>query len=339
MRVASSLRDVVIVGAGPSGLTAAVYAARSLLAPLVIEKGLPGGQLNETDLIENWPGTGDPVSAPELMRSLRRQAERLGAEIVQDDVVAIEPGTATHRVLTQRAVFEARTIILCPGSRPRELDVPGASRLKGHGVSYCATCDGYFFRDRSIVVVGAGDSALMEALFLTRFASRVSIVVRHPKDAPRAVRASASMRQRAEENPKIEFLWDRSVEEILGETFVTGVRLKRQSDSVTEVAATDAVFVNVGRIPQTDFLQGAIKLEAGYVATDDRQRTSVAGIFAAGDARWGAHRYSQAIVAAGEGAVAALEVEHYLSHEAARPHACASSPVVVGGKRPDEGGS
>ncbi len=332
MQVIPSLRDVVIVGAGPAGLTAAVYAARSLLAPVVIEKGLPGGQLNETDLIENWPGTGDAVPAPELMRALRRQAERLGAEIVQDEVVGIEPGAATHRVLTQRAAFEARAIILCPGSRPRDLDVPGAARFKGHGVSYCATCDGYFFRDRSIVVVGAGDSALMEALFLTRFASRVSVVVRHPKAAPHAVRASASMLRRAEENPKVEFLWDRSVEEIRGDAFVTAIRLRRLSTDAVEEVPADAVFVNIGRIPQTDFLRGAVELDDGYLVTDERLRTGVAGIFAAGDARRGADRYSQAIIAAGEGAMAALEVEQYLSRESLGVGSCGPAPVIVRGR-------
>jgi thioredoxin reductase (NADPH) len=335
----SSVRDVVIVGAGPSGLTAAVYTSRALRHPLVLEKALPGGQLNETDLIENWPGTGDPVPGPELMTKLRQQAERLGAEIVQDEVKSIEVGGALHRIYTERAALDARSVIVCPGSRPRELDVPGAARLKGRGVSYCATCDGYFFRDRSILVVGAGDSALMEALFLTRFATRVSVVVRHPQDAPAAVRASASMRRRAEENPKIEFLWNCAVLEILGDASVRGARLKQLDSGAEQTVAADAVFVNIGRIPETDFLRGAVGLDGGYIVTDERLRTDVPGIFAAGDARRGTHRYSQAVIAAGEGAVAALEAEQYLSHEAPRLSTRETSLVAADGKRLDEGGA
>lgn len=332
MRGIPSVRDVAIIGAGPAGLTAAVYAGRALLSPLVLEKAVPGGQLNETDLIENWPGTGDPVSAPGLMAQLRRQAEQLGAEIVQDEVIGIEPGETAHRVITGSGVVEARTLIVCPGSRPRELDVEGASRLKGRGVSYCATCDGYFFRDRHIVVVGAGDSALVEALFLTRFAAKVSIVVRHPKDDPNAIRASASMRRRAVEHPKVRFLWDSAVEEVVGDAFVTAIRLRNLSTGTVDDVAADAVFVNIGRIPQTDFLRGSVELDDGYVVTDDRLRTGVAGIFAAGDARRGADRYSQAIVAAGEGAMAALEAEHYLSRESLGVDSCGPAPVAVRGR-------
>ncbi len=332
MRGFPSVRDVAIIGAGPAGLTAAVYAGRALLSPLVLEKAVPGGQLNETDLIENWPGTGGPVSAPELMAQLRRQAEELGAEIVQDEVVGIEPGKTAHRVITTTGVVEARALIVCPGSRPRELDVKGASRLKGHGVSYCATCDGYFFRDRHIVVVGAGDSALMEALFLTRFAAMVSIVVRHPKDDPRAIRASASTRRSAEAHSKIRFLWDSAVEEIVGDAFVTAIRLRRLSIGAVDEVPADAVFVNIGRTPQTDFLRGLVDLDDGYVVTDEQMQTRVAGIFAAGDARRGAHRYSQAIVAAGEGAMGALEAEHYLSRESLGVDSWGPAPVGLRGR-------
>ncbi len=332
MRETSSVRDVVIVGAGPSGLTAAVYAARALLRPLLFEKALPGGQLNETDLIENWPGTGEPVSAPGLMARLRDQAERLGAEIVQDEVVAVEPGGETHRVVAEQMAVATRTVIVCPGSRPRELDVPGAARLKGRGVSYCATCDGYFFRNRHVLVVGAGDSALMEALFLARLAARVSIVVRHPEADPVAVRASASMRRRAEAEPKIAFLWNRAVEEIVGQSVVTAVRLRRLDNQTIEDVAVDAVFANVGRTPQTEFLRGTLPLDDGYLATSERLETGIPGIFAAGDARRGAHRYAQAIIAAGEGAMAALEAESYLSRGAASS-ASRGPAIAVGAQR------
>jgi thioredoxin reductase (NADPH) len=329
MRGTSSVRDVAIVGAGPAGLTAAVYAGRALLTPLVLERAVPGGQLNETDLIENWPGTGDPVSARALMLQLRQQAERLGAEIVQDEVLHIEPGKTTHRIVTGRDAVEARAVIVCPGSRPRELAVEGAARLKGRGVSYCATCDGYFFRDGHIVVVGAGDGALVEALFLTRFAAQVSIVVRHPQNDPRAVRATASLRRRAEDHPKVRFLWNRAIEEVVGDASVSAIRLAHLDTGDVEDVAADAVFVHIGRIPQTDFLRGSIDLEKDYIATDERLRTSVRGIFAAGDARRGAHRYSQAIVAAGEGAVAALEAERYLSHELVGVDSGEGKPAVA----------
>ncbi len=315
MRESSSVRDVAIVGAGPAGLTAAVYAGRALLAPVVIERALPGGQLNETDRVENWPGTGDVVSGSALMARLREQAERLGAEIVREDVVRLEPGADAHRLVTDQGTISARAVILCPGAEPRELEVPGAARLKGRGVSYCATCDGYFFRDGEIVVVGAGDAALVEALFLTRFAARVSIVVRHPAAAPHAVRASGIVRQRALEHAKIRFLWNRAVEAIEGDASVSAIRLRDLATGRVESVAADAVFVYVGREPQTAFLRGSVALEEGYIVTDERRRTDVRGVFAAGDARRGAHRYAQGIVAAGDGAVAALEAERYLSHE------------------------
>lgn len=328
MRGLPSARDVAIVGAGPAGLTAAIYASRALLTPLVFEKAVPGGQLNETDLIENWPGTGDAVSAPALMGQLRQQAERLGAEIVQDEVLRIEPGESTHRVVTARAAVEARAVIVCPGSRPRELDVEGAARLKGKGLSTCATCDGYFFRGGRVVVVGAGNAALSEALFLSRLASQVSIVVRHPESDPRAVRGSASLRRRLEQNPKVRFLWNRAVQEIVGDASVSALRLVELDTGVVEDVATDAVFVSIGRVPQTDFLRGAVALDGGYVVTDEQLRTTVRGIFAAGDARRGAHRYSQGIIAAGEGAVAALEAERYLFHELVGAGSRAEAPGV-----------
>jgi len=306
--------DVVIVGAGPAGMTAAVYAGRALRSTVVIEKGIPGGQLNETDRIENWPGLAEPASAPELMAALRSQVERLGAEIVEDEVLGIEPGRQVHRVVTPRRAIEAKVVILAPGSRPRDLSAEGAARLKGRGVSYCATCDGFFFQGKRVVVVGAGDSGLMEALFLTRYADSVAVVVRHPKEDPRAIRASGVLRQRAAAHPKIRFLWNREVAEVVGEQGVTAIRLRRLDTRDIEEVPADGIFVNVGHMPQTDFLRGSIPLDSdGYIVTDSRLRTSVAGIFAAGDARIDAHRYAQAVIAAGEGATAALEAELYLA--------------------------
>jgi thioredoxin reductase (NADPH) len=306
--------DVAVIGAGPAGLTAAIYTGRALRSTIVIEKGLPGGQLNETDVIENWPGIEETAPAPQLMKRLRAQAERFGAEILLDEVVRIEPNGGTHRVVTPRDSIDAKTIILACGSRPRELPAEGADRLKGKGLSYCATCDGFFFQGKHIVEVGAGDSGFTEALFLTRFVDSISIVVRHAENDPRAFRASGILGQRVREHPKIGFLWNRVVEELLGEDHVTGVRLKNLATGKTEDLPIDGVFVNIGHLPQTDFLRGIVELDdEGYIVTDARLRTNVAGMYAAGDARIDAHRYAQGVVATGEGAIAALEAEKYLS--------------------------
>jgi len=306
--------DVAIVGAGPAGLTAAIYVGRALLSTVVIEKALPGGQLNETDVIENWPGFAETVSAPELMGQLRAQAERFGAQFFLDEVSRIEPGDRTHAIFTSERSIQARTVILACGSRPKELPAEGASRLKGKGLSYCATCDGFFFRGKRIIEVGAGDSGLTESLFLTRFADSVSIVVRHPEDDPSAFRASGILQQRARENPKIAFLWNRVVDAVLGEDRVEGARLRDLTTDETEDVPIDGVFVNIGHLPQTEFLRDTVDLDpAGYIVTDGRLRTNAPGVFAAGDARIDAHRYAQGVVAAGEGAIAAIEAEKHLA--------------------------
>ena len=305
--------DVVIIGAGPAGLTAAIYTGRALLSTLVIEKAIPGGQLNETDLIENWPGIPEATSAPELMKKLHHQAGRFGATFLQDDVIGIEPGEKIHRIMTPRQTVEARTVILAVGSHPRELPAAGASQLKGKGVSYCATCDGFFFQGKRILEVGAGDSGLTESLILTKFADRVSIVVRHTEDDPRALRASAILRKRAREHPKIEFLWNSVIDEVVGETHVEAARLRDLATGQLRTIPIDGVFVNIGHVPQTEFLRGVVTLDDfGYIVTDTRLHTSVPGVFAAGDARIDASEYAQAIVAAGEGARAAIEAEKHL---------------------------
>lgn len=306
--------DVLIVGAGPAGLTAAIYSGRALLSTVVLEKGLPGGQLNETDLIENWPGFAEAVAAPELMQQVRSQAERFGAKIVLDDVVRIEPGESAHHVITSQGRYLARTIILAPGSKPRELPAENADRFKGKGVSYCATCDGFFFQGKNIIQIGAGDSGLTESLFLTRFADSVTIVVRHPEDDPKAFRASPILQQRAKAHPKIRFLWNRVVDSVEGDAHVTGVRLRHIETNEKETIPIDGMFVNIGHLPQTIFLQGTIALDGdGYIQTDASLQTNVPGIYAAGDARVNANQYAQAIVAAGEGAMAAIEAEKFLS--------------------------
>jgi thioredoxin reductase (NADPH) len=306
--------DVIVIGAGPAGLTAAVYAGRALLTTVVVEKGLPGGQLNETDIVENWPGFAEPVSAPELMGQLRAQAERFGAQFILDEVSRIETDDSAHTIVTSERTLQARTVILACGSRPKELPAEGAQRLKGKGLSYCATCDGFFFRGKRIIEVGAGDSGLTESLFLTRFVESVSIVVRHPENDPKAFRSAGILQRRAREHPKIDFLWNRVVEAVLGADRVEGVRLRNLATNETEDVPIDGVFVNIGHLPQTDFLRETVDLDPdGYIVTDGRLRTNVPGIFAAGDARIDTHRYAQGVVAAGEGAIAAIEVEKYLA--------------------------
>lgn len=307
--------DLIIIGAGPAGLTAGIYGGRALLDTVILEQGLPGGQLNETDFIENFPGFPEKIAGPELMKRTRSQAERLGAKIVMEAVTGIEAIGDGYRVHGTQKEYGARAVIIASGSHPRELPVEGAKKLKGKGVSYCATCDGFFFQGKRIIEVGAGDSGLTEAIFLTRFAESVQIVVRHPQDDPKALRASSNiLKKRAEENEKISFLWNSVVEKVLGEDRVTGVLLRDLGTGKTEELAIDGVFVNIGHIPDTEFLKGVVDLnERGYIVTDDHLRTNLPGVFAAGDVRADASRYAQAVIAAADGAIAAMEVENYLA--------------------------
>jgi thioredoxin reductase (NADPH) len=306
--------DIVIIGAGPAGLTAAIYAGRALLKTLVIEKGLPGGQLNETDYIENFPGFEEKIAGQELMSRTRGQAERFGAEIVLDEVSGLEAMGDQYLVKGMGKEYTARAVIIASGSHPRELPIDGAKRLKGKGVSYCATCDGYFFRGKKILEIGAGDSGLTEAIFLTKFAESVGIVIRHPHGDPHALRASPIMRKEAQDNPKIHFLWNKVVEEIVGEDRITGVIMKDLGTGEVKEIETEGLFVNIGHIPDTGFLRGTVALdERGYIITDDHLQTNLSGVFAAGDVRVETSRYAQAVIAAGDGAIAAIEAEKYLS--------------------------
>jgi len=316
-----TLYDVVILGAGPAGLTAGIYAGRSLLSTLIVEKAVPGGQLNETEFIENWPGFEEKVAAAELMSQMRRQTERLGTTIVLDEATAVVPSTNYYEIRGKTDTHRTRSVIIATGSRPRELTAEGAKRLKGRGVSYCATCDGYFFQGKHILEVGAGDSGFEEALFLTKFVESVGIVVRHSQDAPRALRASPLLQKRAQENPKISFLWNRVVERVEGEDRVSSVLLKNLSTGEVDKAAVEGLFVNIGHIPETDFLHGTVALdENGYVITDDHLNTDLPGVFAAGDVRVVAGRYAQAVIAAGDGAIAAIEAEKYCSGSIGTEH-------------------
>lgn len=302
---------VAIIGSGPAGLTAAIYAARADLDPLLIEGFERGGQLMITTDVENYPGFPDGIMGPDLMEQMRKQAERFGTRIVSSNVTNVDFSSRPFTISVGSDDYRAETVIISTGASARWLGVPGEEKLRGFGVSACATCDGFFFRDKELVVVGGGDSAMEEALFLTKFASKVVVV--HRRDE---FRASAIMANRVLEHPKIEVRWNTVVEEILGDSTVTGVRLR---DVVTDEAidlATDGVFVAIGHTPNTDVFKGQITLDdAGYIVTaPGTTRTSVEGVFAGGDVT--DKIYRQAVTAAGMGCQAALDAERFLeAHE------------------------
>jgi thioredoxin reductase (NADPH) len=303
-------RDVVIVGSGPAGLTAAVYTARANLAPLMIEGVEAGGQLMLTTEVENYPGFIDGIMGPELMERMRKQATRFGTEFVTDNVTAVDFSTTPFEIRTSDTRYHARSVIISTGASARMLGVPGEKDLLGHGVSTCATCDGFFFRDQELLIVGGGDSAMEEATFLTKFASKVTVV--HRRDS---LRASKIMQDRAHNNPKIDFVWDSVITEIFGNGKVAGARIKNlKSGSESELPA-GGVFVAVGHTPNTALFEGQLELSGGYIVTrgDDTQ-TSVPGVFAAGDVV--DFRYRQAITAAGMGCMAAIDAERYLETHA-----------------------
>ena len=305
----ATVHDVVIVGSGPAGYTAAVYTARAGLAPIVLAGQLAaGGALMNTTEVENFPGFPEGVQGPELMDNMREQAEKFGADVRYEDVIAVNLEGDVKAVATEDKVFYARAVILATGSEYRHMNVPGEEEFSGRGVSYCATCDGFFFKDRRLAVIGGGDSAMEEATFLTNFASEVVVV--HRRDA---LRASRVMAERALNNPKITFEWNATVSEVLGDEAVTGLRLASTVDGSEREIAVDGVFVAIGHLPRTGFLRGQVALdEAGYITVDEPStRTSVAGVFACGDAV--DHTYRQAITAAGSGCRAALDAERWLA--------------------------
>ncbi|BDZ54785.1 thioredoxin-disulfide reductase [Agromyces marinus] len=304
------MRDIIIIGSGPAGFTAAIYAARAELKPLLIASSVEiGGELMNTTEVENFPGFPDGIMGPELMTKMQAQAERFGTEVVYDDVVELDVDGPVKRVkLGNGGEHEAKTIVFATGSAYRKLGLAEEERLSGHGLSWCATCDGFFFREKTIAVVGGGDSAMEEATFLTRFADKVYVI--HRRDQ---LKASKIMQQRAFDNPKIEFVWNAEVTAIHGDTAVTGVSL---TDTVTgDVRALDldGLFVAIGNDPRTHLVHGKLDLTAeGTIAVEGRSsRTSVAGVFAAGDVV--DPTYRQAVTAAGSGTVAALDAEHFLA--------------------------
>jgi thioredoxin reductase (NADPH) len=321
---ATEVRDVIVVGSGPAGYTAALYTARAQLRPLVFEGSQYGGALMNTTDVENYPGFPAGVAGPELMDQIRTQAERFGAELVTDDVISVDLTGEIKTVRTHGGEFAARSVILATGSAYKKLGIPGEERLAGHGVSWCATCDGFFFRNQDIVVVGGGDTAMEEATFLTRFGKTVTIV--HRRDS---LRASKIMQERAFTNGKINFVWDSEVVEVLGETSVTGVRIRNVKTGEERVLGATGFFVAIGHDPRSDLFRGQVRLdEEGYVLVDaPTTHTNVPGVFAAGDVV--DHIYRQAVTAAGTGCAAALDAERFLAALDQSAEASAAAAVTV----------
>ena len=307
----SEVRDVIIIGSGPAGYTAAVYAARARLAPLVFEGSVTaGGALMNTTEVENFPGFRDGIMGPDLMDNMRAQAERFGAELVRDDVEAVELDGEVKVVVDSAGTrHRARSVILAMGSAYRELGLPDEKRLSGHGVSWCATCDGFFFRDQDIAVVGGGDSALEEAMFLAKFARTVTVI--HRRDA---LRASKIMADRALAHEKIRFAWNSTVDTLHGDRKLTGITLRDTVTGELRELAVTGLFIAIGHDPRSALVAGQVGLdEGGYVVCEGRStRTNLPGVFACGDLV--DHTYRQAITAAGSGCSAALDAERFLSH-------------------------
>ena len=303
-------RNVIVIGSGPAGYTAALYAARANLAPLLLKGLEAGGQLTLTTDVENYPGFADGILGPELMEQMDKQAERFGAEILPVHVTRVDLSSRPFGIWAGDQEWRAKTLIVATGASARWLGVPGEEKLRGRGVSACATCDGFFFRDRELVVVGGGDTAMEEAVFLTKFASKVTIV--HRRDA---FRATPIMVDRALGNPKIDVVWSTVVEEINGDDAVTGVRLRNVGTDETRELSTDGVFVAIGHTPNTTLFEGQLQLEDGYVAVQEpRTSTNIDGVFAAGDVT--DRVYRQAVTAAGQGCKAAIDAERFLEDEA-----------------------
>jgi len=301
------MRNVIIIGSGPAGLTAAIYTARANLSPLVIEGPRAGGQLTTTTEVENYPGFHHAIMGPDLMKEMRAQAERFGTEFLSGEVTAAD---LKRKPLTVRVegeqTLETKALIIASGASAVQLGLPGERRLLGHGVSTCATCDGYFFRGKDLVVVGGGDSAVEEANFLTKFATRVAVVHRRDK-----LRASKIMQDRAFKNEKVKFVWNSIVEDILGDQVVTGVRLRNVITGQTSELTCAGVFVAIGHSPNTKLFEGQIQMDPkGYILTQNGTTTNIPGVFAAGDVQ--DSKYRQAVTAAGSGCMAAMDAERYL---------------------------
>ncbi len=329
----SDVREAIVVGSGPAGYTAAIYLARAGLKPIVLEGSVTaGGALMNTTDVENYPGFPDGVMGPELMDMLRKQAERFGAEMITDDATEMSLTGEIKTVKVGHTAYRARTVVLAMGSAYRSLGVPGESELSGRGVSWCATCDGFFFRDQEIVVVGGGDSAVEEATFLTRFASKVTMV--HRRDA---LRASKIMQERAFANDKIAYVWDSEVLEAVGPERLTGVRLRNLKTGEQTLLPATGLFIAIGHDPRSELVKGKIALDGeGYVLQHalNTTATDVPGVFACGDLV--DHTYRQAITAAGSGCAAALDAERYLTATEGPKHSGAGFDTGVPSDPPDE---
>jgi thioredoxin reductase (NADPH) len=308
----TDVRDVIIIGSGPAGYTAAIYTARAKLQPLVFEGSVTaGGALMQTTEVENFPGFADGVMGPELMDSLRKQAERFGAELVSDDVIEVDLTVSPKVVKTDTDTYLANAVIIATGSKYKELGVAGEKELSGRGVSWCATCDGFFFREKDIAVIGGGDSALEEALFLTRFGRSVTLVHRRDK-----LRASKIMQDRAFANPKIKFQWDSDVVAMEGEGTACGLRVRNVHSGEETVLPVSGIFIAIGHQPRSELFAGQLPITSdGYVEVEGRStRTAIEGVFACGDVV--DHVYRQAITAAGSGCSAAIDAERWLAEHA-----------------------
>jgi thioredoxin reductase (NADPH) len=307
------VRNVIVIGSGPAGYTAALYAARAELRPLVFEGSVTaGGALMQTTDVENFPGFPDAIVGPELMDSMRKQAERFGAELVSDDVTEVDLAANPKVIRTDSDVYLAKAVIIATGSRYKELGVPGEKEFGGHGVSWCATCDGFFFRGHDIAVIGGGDSAMEEAMFLTRFGKSVTVVHRRDK-----LRASKIMQDRALANPKISFQWNSEVAEVLGTDKVSGLRLRSTVDGTESVLPVTGIFVAIGHDPRSELFTGQLATDAdGYlkVSQPPSTRTAIEGVFACGDVV--DRTYRQAVTAAGTGCAAAIDTERWLAEQA-----------------------
>lgn len=305
-----SLYDVLIVGGGGSGLTAAIYASRANLKCLLFERLTPGGQIALTDVVENYPGFPEGITGTDISMRMEEQARKYGTEIFYEDVRSIKKTDGIFHVVTSKAEYLSKTVIIASGAAFRTLGAPGERELTGKGVSYCATCDGAFFKNKEIVVVGGGDSALQEGIFLTRFVTKLTIIHRRDK-----LRASAILQDRAKNNPKINFMWDAIVTSIIGAGKVEKLRIKNLKTDLESDFKTDGIFIFIGHDPATKFLEGFVEMDArGYVKTNEHLETSVPGVFAAGEARIGAVK--QLVAACGEGCQAALNAQAYLEeHE------------------------
>ena len=315
--------DVIIIGGGPAGLTSGIYAGRAQLKTLILEKGLPGGQIAQTEEVENYPGFAEAISGPELSQRMVKQAEKFGAEILMEEVQRIEHGEGRFVVTGYDGLYKADALIIATGATPRRLGVPGEDAFYGRGVSTCATCDGFFYRGKNVIVVGGGDAAVEEGMFLTKFADSVTVVHRRSE-----LRANKEAQRRAFANPKMKWVWNTVIEEVLGAEQVTGVTARNVDTGETSTLPTDGVFIYVGHNPNTDYLGGLIELSStGYAKVRDDIYTNVPGIFAAGDVA--DEVYRQLATSVGAGTRAAMAAERYLAEKEAHVNVSRSEADIL----------